>query len=197
MSRPDGQSSARPRAEAGLGKLALRRGEPEAAVILLSTALEDGLPDADAASAAQALGQAYVAVKRYADAFALFRRFLLKAKARGDRFEELRFRNRLAEAFLESGDVDLAREVITAALAAAREGLDSAQRPRSYWEQARNYARRGDETGAARYAELTVASLLDGAHAEEAERTLELLGRIEELDAATTSVASTERPTPS
>ena len=69
------------RAQLGLGRLALRRGDIAAGIALLEGALGSAeLAPGDASAAANALGRSFVAQSRFDEAFALFHRFLDDAR---------------------------------------------------------------------------------------------------------------------
>src|SRR5690242_8872202 len=101
------------RAQLGLGRLALRRGELPEAVNLLEQALDSGeLEPGDASAAANALGRSYVSQNRYEEAFALFADFLEDARSRADQFEEVRFALLLANAYIDHGDYGRAHQTL-------------------------------------------------------------------------------------
>ncbi|HLB20438.1 MAG TPA: helix-turn-helix domain-containing protein, partial [Gaiellaceae bacterium] len=92
------------RAQLGLGRLALRRGELPQGIGLLEEALDSGeLAPGDASAAANALGRSYATQSRFEEAFALFERFLDEARRRGDHFEQVRFALLLANAYIDHG----------------------------------------------------------------------------------------------
>src|SRR5690348_2565859 len=117
-SEPDAVAVAR--AEAGLGQIALRRGETSKAIDLLETASAAALPAREAETVAEALGRAYASQGRFADAFDLFGRFLKNAKERNDPVVTLRFSVLLANALIDSGRFDRAEEVLGDAIDLAR-----------------------------------------------------------------------------
>jgi tetratricopeptide (TPR) repeat protein len=167
------------RAAAGLGKIALRRGETSDAIERLEIALEAELPATDAATVAEALGRAYASQGRFAEAFDLFGRYLEAAKARNERVEVLRFSVLLANALIDSGNFSRAEAVLGAAVDLARQSLDPMLKAELYWSQSRLYSSEGNTDLAARYARLTVSTLEDTEHTVQAARALLLLAHIE------------------
>ena len=167
------------RAGAGLGKVALRRGDTSEAIERLEIAFEAELPADEAATVAEALGRAYASQGRFADAFDLFGRYFDAAKARNDRVEVLRFSVLLANALIDSGNFSQAEEVLGAAVDLARKTLDPMLRAELFWSQSRLYSSEGNTDLAARYARLTVSTLEDTEHTVQAARALLLLAHIE------------------
>jgi tetratricopeptide (TPR) repeat protein len=148
------------RAQLGLGRLAVRRGDLAEGIALLEEALDSGeLVPADASAAANALGRSYVAQSRFDEAFALFHRFLDDARGRGDQFEEVRFALLLANAYIDSGDFVRAHETLGEVLDLARKTTDPMFRASAYWSQSRVHLGRGESDTAAEYAQLAIATL--------------------------------------
>ena len=148
------------RAQLGLGRLALRRGDIAAAIALLDEALGSGeLAPGDASAAANALGRSFVAQSRFDEAFALFHRFLDDARDRGDQFEEVRFALLLANAYIDSGDFSRAHETLGEVLELARKTADPMFRASVYWSQSRVHLARGEPDRAAEYAHMAIATL--------------------------------------
>jgi tetratricopeptide (TPR) repeat protein len=148
------------RAQLGLGRLALRRGDIAAGIALLEGALESGeLAPGDASAAANALGRSFVAQSRFDEAFALFHRFLDDARDRGDPFEEVRFALLLANAYIDSGDFSRAHETLGEILGLARKTADPMFRASVYWSQSRVHLARGEPDRAAEYAHMAIATL--------------------------------------
>jgi|SRR4051794_547153 tetratricopeptide (TPR) repeat protein len=175
-----GSPAALARAQLGLGRLALRRGEIPAGIALLEEALESGeLAPGDASAAASALGRSYVSQSRYDEAFALFERFLEEARARGDRFEQVRFSLLLANAYIDHGDYARAHATLGEVLDLAREIVDPTLRASLYWSQSRVHLSQGEPDRAAEYAQLAIATLKAGEQSLEAARALQLLAFIE------------------
>jgi len=168
------------RAEVGLGQIAATRGETNAAVELLERAFEcDQLPHPDSAAAANALGRSYVAQGRFEEAYALFSRFLDAARARGDRFEAIRFSVLLANAYLDGGNLSRTQAVLGDVLEEARESLDPMVRASVYWSQSRLCASQGNSDSAAEFAQLAISILKTTEHTLAAGKALVLLAHIE------------------
>jgi tetratricopeptide (TPR) repeat protein len=167
-------------AQLGLGRLAIRRGEVSDGIALLRAALDSGeLAAGDAAAAADALGRGYVAQARFDEAFALFGRSLDEARARGDRFGELRFALLLANTYVDSGDFGRAHETLGQVLELAQKTADPTYRASAYWSQSRVHLARGEPDRAAEYAQLAIATLKASEQTLEAARALLLLAFIE------------------
>ena len=143
-------------------------------------ALDSGeLAAGDAAAAADALGRGYVAQARFDEAFALFGRSLDEARARGDRFGELRFALLLANTYVDSGDFGRAHETLGQVLELAQKTADPTYRASAYWSQSRVHLARGEPDRAAEYAQLAIATLKASEQTLEAARALLLLAFIE------------------
>jgi tetratricopeptide (TPR) repeat protein len=174
----------RARAELGLGRVALNRGDGCDAIGLLEPALDSGaLVESDAATAAEALGRAYVSHGRYAEAFALFERHLDEARARGDRFDQVRFGMLLANAYVDhDDDDDKAQTTLDEIRDLARQMVDPMERASAYWSQSQAHRSKGDPDRAAEYAQLSLATLRAREQTLDAARTLLLLAYIENDD---------------
>jgi tetratricopeptide (TPR) repeat protein len=167
-------------AQLGLGRLAIHRGEVSDGIALLRAALDSGeLAAGDAAAAADALGRGYVAQARFDEAFALFGRSLDEARARGDRFGELRFALLLANTYVDSGDFGRAHQTLGQVLELAQKTADPTYRASAYWSQSRVHLARGEPDRAAEYAQLAIATLKASEQTLEAARALLLLAFIE------------------
>jgi tetratricopeptide (TPR) repeat protein len=148
------------RAAAGLGLVALARGDTSRASELLEPVLAgDDLPRTEATPAVSQLTRLYCAQGRFADAFALLDRFLERARATNDRFEIVTYSFLLANAYIDSGNFSRAEAVLGDALAGAREMLDPRVRANLYWSQSRLYSSEGRPDLAAHYIQLAVATL--------------------------------------
>lgn len=168
------------RAEVGLGRLALGRGEMNDAVERLERALAgDRLPASDASIAGNSLGRAYAAQGRFEDAFSVFSRFLKTAREQRDEFETIRFSVLLANAYVDSGNPARAQEVLGDVLEVARRSLDPMLRSGLYWSQSRLHASQGNADLAAHYAQLTIATLKASEHTLAAAGAVLLLAHIE------------------
>jgi tetratricopeptide (TPR) repeat protein len=165
---------------AGLGAVALARGDAGEAVDLLAGALGSGeLPRERAEAAAERLGRAYCLQGQFEEALALYARFLEDARARGDRFAVARFGVLLAATYVETGDLTRAESTLGEALADARETLDPTLRANLYLAHSRRFADDGKLDVAAEYAQLASATLRTTDDQLTAARGLVLLARIE------------------
>jgi tetratricopeptide (TPR) repeat protein len=176
---PESDSVATARAEAGLGQVALRRGETGEAIERLETAFATELPVTEAATVTEALGRAYASQGRFADAFDLFGRYLEEAKERNDQVEVLRFSVLLANALIDNNRFGRAEEILGDAVDLARRNLDPRLKADLYWSQSRLYSSEGNPDLAARYARLTLSTLEGTEHTVQAARALLLLAHIE------------------
>jgi len=168
------------RAELGLGRLALRRGELAGGIALLEHALDSGeLGPGDASAAGNALGRSYVSQNRYDEAFSLFGRLLDEARTRRDDFDQIRFALLLANAYIDHGDYGRAHATLGEVLDLARRTVDPTLRASLYWSQSRVHLSQGEPDRAAEYAQLAIATLKAGEQTLEAARALQLLAFIE------------------
>jgi tetratricopeptide (TPR) repeat protein len=168
------------RAQLGLGRVALRRGDLSDGIALLEQALDSGeLGPADASAAANSLGRSYVSQNRYDEAFALFGRFLEDARSRGDHFDQIRFALLLANSYIDHGDYAPAHATLGEVLELARKTVDPTLRASLYWSQSRAYLSQAQPDRAAEYAELAIATLRANEQTLEAARALQLLAFIE------------------
>lgn len=168
------------RAQLGLGRLAMRRGEIAKGIELLELAVESReLSLGDASAAANALGRGYVMQSRFDDAFAIFERFFAAAQTRGDRFDEVRFGVLLANAYIDHGDFGRAHATLGEVLEPARQTVDPLLRASLYWSQSRAHLSQGEPNQAAEYARLALATLRSSEQTLEAARALLLLAFIE------------------
>jgi len=168
------------RAQLGLGRLALRRGELPQGIGLLEEALDSGeLAPGDASAAANALGRSYATQSRFEEAFALFERFLDEARRRGDHFEQVRFALLLANAYIDHGEFGRAQATLGEVLDQARQMIDPMFRASLYWSQSRVHLEQGEPDRAAEYAQLAIATLDEGEQTLAAARALLLLAFIE------------------
>lgn len=164
----------------GLGRLALHRGETADGISLLERAIRSGkLAPGDASAAANELGRTYAGLGRFADAFAIFERFLAAARERGDRYDEVRFALLLANSYVDHGDYGRAHATLGEVLDLARETIDPKLRASLYWSQSRVHFSQGDSNRAAEYAHLALATLKASEQTLEAARALLLLAYIE------------------
>ncbi len=177
------QTSADPRAKAealgGLGRLALRQGDPAQAV----DAIEEALALASSLASAspgliETLGKAYAAKGELESAIAVFERGAADAAAAGDSLGKIRCEIWLANALIDSGNFNRAEAVLGGALAQSKDTLDPAQRARMYWSQSRLHTLKGDQDAAARFARKTLALLELGEDAYNTARAHQLLAFI-------------------
>ena len=168
------------RVQLGLGRLALRRDEIADGIALLEQAVRSGaLAPGDASAAANALGRGYVMQSRYDDAFAIFERFLVVARSRGEHFDEVRFSVLLANAYIDHGDYGRAHATLGEVLDVARQTVDPLLRASLYWSQSRAHLSQGEPDRAAEYARMALATLRASEQTLEAARVLQLLAFIE------------------
>jgi tetratricopeptide (TPR) repeat protein len=168
------------RAQLGLGRLALRRGDVSDGIALLERALDSGeLAAGDASAAANTLGRSYVTQSRFDDAFAIFGRFLEEATTRGDDFEQIRFALLLANTYIDHGDYAQAHATLGRVLDLARKTGDPMLRASLYWSQSRVQLSQGEPDRAAEYAQLALSTLKASEQTLEAARVLQLLAFIE------------------
>jgi tetratricopeptide (TPR) repeat protein len=173
-------SAALARARLGLGRLALHRGAAREGIDLLEQALRsDELATGDASVAADALGRAYLALGLFDEAFAVFERSYDEAKARGDRFDQIRFALLLANTYIDHGDYGRAHATLGEVLDLAQETVEPRLRAGLYWSQSRVHLSQGEADRAAEYAQLALATLKSSEQTLEAARVLELLAFIE------------------
>ncbi len=178
--RESGGGAAAARADAGLGGVALARGNVREAIDLLFAAIAtDALPREEAHAAAERLGSAYCMQGHFDEAFAILKRFLEAARALRDRFATARFGVLLANAYVDSGNFALAESTLADALGDAHETLDPMLRANLYWSQCRLYHSEGKPDLAVEYAQLAVATLRSTEHQLAAARALALLAQIE------------------
>jgi tetratricopeptide (TPR) repeat protein len=177
------QTSADPRAKAealgGLGRLALRQGDPAQAV----DAIEEALAMSSSLSGTspglmETLGMAYAAKGELESAIAVFERGTAEAGTAGDSLGQIRCEIWLANALIDSGNFGRAEEVLGRAIAQSRDTLDPSQRARLYWSQSRLHTLKGDQDAAARFARKTLALLELGEDAYNTARAHQLLAFI-------------------
>ncbi len=165
---------------AGLGRLALNRGQTEEGISLLERAVESGeLAPGDASAAANELGRSYASLGRFDDAFAIFEQFLGAAREREDKYDEVRFALLLANTHVDHGDYGRAHATLGEVLGLARQTIDPKLRASLYWSQSRVHLSQGDPERAAEYAHLALATLKASEQTLEAARALLLLAYIE------------------
>ena len=177
------KTSPDPRAQAealgGLGRLALRQGDPSQAV----DSIEEALHVAPAIAAAspglvRALGKAYAEKGELDSAIGVFERGAAAAGEAGDELEQTRCEIALANAHIDSGSFGPAEALLGRALARTPQTVDPAQRARIYWSQSRLHTLKGNQDAAARYARKTLALLELGEDVYNTARAHQLLAFI-------------------
>jgi tetratricopeptide (TPR) repeat protein len=170
----------RARALAGLGEVALRRGNHRNAVKLLEEALAMGaLTMEQEASTAARLGRAYSAVGEYDVAVELYERYMNLADNREDALGILRFGTLLANVLTDVGDLLRAEELLGRALSVAEQARDPLDRARLWWTQARVHAGRGQDDIAARYARMALDLLVSAEQVGYAALAYQLMAHLE------------------
>lgn len=158
------KTSADPRARAealgGLGRLALRQGDPGQAVDSIEEALRVAPTIASASPGLiRTLGKAYAEKGELESAIGVFERGAAAAADGGDALEQTRCEIGLANAHIDSGNFGPAEELLGRALARTPHTVDPAQRARIYWSQSRLHTLKGNQDAAARYARKTLELL--------------------------------------
>jgi tetratricopeptide (TPR) repeat protein len=150
----------RAEALAGLGRLALRQGDPAQAADSIEEALElePGLA-ASSPGLVRTLGKAYAEKGELESAIGVFERAAAAAGEAGDELEQTRCEIWLANAYIDSGGFGRAEELLGGALARTADTADPAQRARLYWSQSRLHTLKGNQEAAARYARKTLELL--------------------------------------
>jgi transcriptional regulator with XRE-family HTH domain len=166
-------------ANAGLGRVAYRRGEPRLALARLEAVLAASGGEEDQPDLADSLGRAYAQAGRLESAIAVFERALAAAEERGDRLERLRFQLLLGEALVEAGELGRAEELLAGALALGKDSIDPSVRVDLYRTQSRLHAERNDAETAARYARLALEVLRMTEDACRTSRARQLLAHVE------------------
>jgi tetratricopeptide (TPR) repeat protein len=148
----------RAQVDAGLGRVAFDEGDHERAIPLFEAALGE-LPEDEVVETADRLGRAYALTGRYAEALALFARFLERARAREDALERVRFSVLLANTEIDRGDFAAAEQVLGTVLETAKTAVDPIARAGIYWSQSRLHSSQEEPALAARYARLALSVL--------------------------------------
>jgi transcriptional regulator with XRE-family HTH domain len=147
-------------AEEGLGHLALRRGDPRAAVKLLEQALvTSGAEEWERPMLAESLGRAYSLLGELEPCITIFERCLAKFEEMDDSVEVVRFACLLGYAATDKGDLARAEEAVAKALAVGDDNADLYTRAKLYWSKARLRIVQGDADAASRYAYQALAAL--------------------------------------
>ncbi len=173
-------TSVRARALAGLGQIAFERGDPRRAIDLLEQAVRVSHTEiSDQPALADTLGRAYAIVDDFEPAKRIFRHSLTAAEERKDTVEAIRFGVLLANAYIDTNELEAADELLQKTVALAPNASDPIFRARIFWSQSRLYAMREDATTAARYARKALELLELTEHTHYAARAHHLLAHVE------------------
>lgn len=173
-------NGARVAAQAGLGQVAYRRGDPRLAIERFERALELANGDVgELPDLADSLGRAYAMAGELESSIAIFEQALTSAEKRDDRLERIRFQLLLGHALIDSGNFGRAEEVLAKALALGKGSLNPAVRIDLYWTQSRLHAERDDPDTAARYARRALETLRITEDTYRTGRAHQLLAHIE------------------
>jgi tetratricopeptide (TPR) repeat protein len=174
-----GDDQLRSRAFRGLGELAYRRGDAHEAIDRLEEAI--GIPgtlERDP-SVAETLGRAYATVGELESAIGLFERGLKDAEEKNEAFEIVRFSVLLAYAFMDTGNLGRAEELLGRALSLGRDSTNPTIRMQLYWSQSKLHIERNDPETAARYARRAMELLRLTEDTHRTARAYQLLAHIE------------------
>jgi tetratricopeptide (TPR) repeat protein len=174
-----GDEASGARALAGLGELAFRKGDPRGAIELLeeAIALDNSLEREP--SPTETLGRAYATVGELESAIAIFERGLERAERGQDAFEIVRFGVLLAYAFMDTGNLGRAEELLGRALAIGRDSTNPTIRMQLYWSQSKLHGERNDLDTAADYARRALEVLRITEDTHRTARAYQLLAHIE------------------
>lgn len=174
-----GDDQLRSQALRGLGELAYRQGEAFKAIDLLEEAISVPGELGQDPSLAETLGRAYATVGELESAIGVFERGLKRAEEAGAPFEIVRFGVLLAYAFMDTGNLGRAEELLGHALAIGRDSTNPTIRMQLYWSQSKLHIERNDPETAARYARraLELLHLTEDTH--RTARAYQLLAHIE------------------
>jgi tetratricopeptide (TPR) repeat protein len=151
---------ARTEALTGLGRVALRRGEPDEAVRLLEDALSTSSKDeCELPELGESLGRAYAERGDLSRALAIFERCVAHFEQTGDTVLGIRFACVLGATLLETGNAARAEALVTDALEMGEPLADPSARALLYFSQCRARSAEGDVAGASRYGRLALAML--------------------------------------
>lgn len=173
-----GDDRALARARAGLGQLAFRRDDAEAALVELEAAREldpslesdDGFVDT--------LGRVYAHVGELEAAVAVFRRRLEAAHQEGSSLGVLRFSVLLANSLVDLSAYAEASRILGDVLAESADG-DPVSLARIYWSQSRLHAAKQEHGAAARYARKALRLLEETEFTQYRSRAHHLLAYVE------------------
>jgi tetratricopeptide (TPR) repeat protein len=145
---------------AGLGHIALRRGDPRGAIRQFERALAlYGTNEANHPDLADSLGRSYAMIGELESAIGVFERCRDEAEARKDSLLSLQFSVLLAHALIDTGNLGRAEELLGGALAIGKGSLSPTVRAQLYWSQSRLHDERDDSETAARYARRALEAL--------------------------------------
>jgi tetratricopeptide (TPR) repeat protein len=151
---------ARAEALTGLGRIALRRGQPGEAIRLLEEALSTGSRNEyELPALGESLGRAYAERGDLARALAIFERCVSHFEQKGDSVLSIRFACLLGATLLETGNAGRAEALVTDALGMGEPLADPSARALLYFSQCRLRSAEGDVAGASRYGRLALATL--------------------------------------
>jgi tetratricopeptide (TPR) repeat protein len=166
-------------AQLGLGLLAFEAGDHEQAIAVLEKGLAESTPEASTAVAADRLGRAYALTGRFDEALALFGRYLVAAKERGDPLDSIRFAVLLANTQIDRCDYSDAEKMLSEILDQAKNAADPADRAFIYWTQSRLHSSQDEPDLAARYARLALTALEQTEHTRYVANAFLLLATLE------------------
>lgn len=163
--KADENARTKARALAGLGEIALRRGEHRGAADMLAEALEsDALLLDEAASTADRLGRAFSMLGEAESAIGLYERWLERAQDNDDALATLRFSTLLANVMLDAGNVARAEELLGRAIALAKRVRDPLDVARLWWYQSRLHTFREQPELSDRFARRAISLLESTEH---------------------------------
>jgi tetratricopeptide (TPR) repeat protein len=169
----------RARALAGLGELALARGDHRFAIDTFERIQPGQLDGPHAAAAADSLGRAYAMVGELESAIAIFETERERARSAGDAIEVLRFSVLLSNALIDGGRFGHAAEILGEALASVSGQQDPMTKARLWWSQSRLHEAQQDFDTAARYARRALETIELTEHSTYAAHAHQLLAHIE------------------
>jgi len=154
------QGAARIEALGGLGRLALREGDHDVAIDLLTQAAQASSSDVvELPAIAEALARAYAAAGELGAAIGVLERCVAHYETSGDVLVFIRFSSLLGYALADTGEFGAAERVVGRALARGHDVADPYARARLYWSQARLLGMQGQVEQAERYTRQTLETL--------------------------------------
>jgi tetratricopeptide (TPR) repeat protein len=167
-------------AQAGLGQLAFRRGDPRGAIRHLEEALAASRPESpERPGIVDTLGRSYAMVGDLDRAILVFERALEVAKGNDDPVETIHFSVLLAHALIDAGDFDRAESLLGSALELGEKSRDPLLRAKLYWSQSKLHGERGEHGVAAGYARRALEILRLSEDTHQTARAHQLLAHIE------------------